>query len=156
AGWADTTPCTPRDASKAGTRSGAARVDISSRISQARSVSLASGCSRASVATRARHRAGSCFQTSVTIVGLAVAPTAPNEIAYSSSSIAHESFQMSVSVVAIVRPSGVSASGGAAIPVTVTSGPPSGGNPLDSHRDGPSAAEAQGGETITALSAGEL
>ncbi len=57
--------------------------------------------------TRARQRAGSAFQTSVTIVGLAVAPTAPNEIAYSSSSIAHESFQMSVAVVAIVLPSGV-------------------------------------------------
>jgi hypothetical protein len=32
-------------------------------------------------ATRARQRAGSFFQTSMTIVGLAVAPTAPNETA---------------------------------------------------------------------------
>jgi hypothetical protein len=65
--------------------------------------------------TRSRQRAGSFFQTSVTIVGFAVAPTAPYEIAYSSSSIAHESFQMSVAVVEIVRPSGVSASGSAGL-----------------------------------------
>jgi hypothetical protein len=44
---------------------------------------------------------------------LAVAPTAPYEIAYSSSSIAHESFQMSVAVVEIVRPRGLSANGSA-------------------------------------------
>jgi hypothetical protein len=53
---------------------------------------------------------------------LAVAPTAPKEMAYSSSSIAQESFQISVAVVEIVRPSGLSASGsgragGAASPV---------------------------------------
>jgi hypothetical protein len=45
------------------------------------------------------------------MVGFAVAPTAPYEIAYSSSGTEHESFQMSVDVVEIVRPSGESASG---------------------------------------------
>jgi hypothetical protein len=47
----------------------------------------------------------------MTIVGFAVAPTAPYEIAYSSSETEHESFQISVGVVAIVRPRGDSASG---------------------------------------------
>ena len=55
-------------------------------------------------------RPGPAFQTSWTIVGLAVAPTAPKAIAYSSSSTAHESFQMSVGVSAIVRASGVASS----------------------------------------------
>ena len=54
---------------------------------------------------------GDARQTSVTIVGLAVAPVAPKLMAYSSSITEHESFQMSVGVVAIVRPSGLSASG---------------------------------------------
>ena len=65
----------------------------------------------ASSSTRPCHVSGDARQTSVTIVGLAVAPVAPKLIAYSSSSTAHESFQMSVGVVAIVRPSGLSASG---------------------------------------------
>jgi hypothetical protein len=47
----------------------------------------------------------------VTIVGFAVAPTAPYEIAYSSSGTEQESFHTSVGVVAIVRPSGESANG---------------------------------------------
>jgi hypothetical protein len=47
----------------------------------------------------------------MTIVGFAVAPTAPYETAYSSSGTEQESFQTSVGVVAIVRPSGESASG---------------------------------------------
>jgi hypothetical protein len=56
------------------------------------------------------------------MVGLAVAPTAPKLIAYSSSGIEHESFQMSVAVDEIVRPRGVSASGGAGREVTVVIG----------------------------------
>jgi hypothetical protein len=47
----------------------------------------------------------------MTIVGFAVAPTAPYEIAYSSSGTEQESFQTSVGVVATVRPRGESASG---------------------------------------------
>jgi inosose dehydratase len=58
------------------------------------------------------------------MVGLAVAPTAPYETAYSSSSTLHESFQMSVSVVAIVLPSGVPASGRVAPRVSVSLEPP--------------------------------
>ena len=41
----------------------------------------AAGRSAASSRTRRCQTAGSCFQLSITIVGLAVAPTAPNEIA---------------------------------------------------------------------------
>src|SRR5690242_9439504 len=59
------------------------------------------------------------------MVGLAVAPTAPYETAYSSSSTAHESFQISVAVVAIVRPSGVSARGGVE-PISVCVAPATG------------------------------
>ena len=58
---------------------------------------------------RVRQWVGSFFQTSWTIVGFAVAPTAPKAMAYSSSSTAHESFQMSVGVSAIVRASGLAA-----------------------------------------------
>ena len=73
----DSRPWRPPDASNAGRSSGAARSDISSTTAQARSTSVASGRSSARARTRSRQWAGSAFQTSVTIVGLAVAPTAP-------------------------------------------------------------------------------
>ena len=88
--WIDSRPCRPPDASNVGRSSGAARRDISSTIAQARSASVASARSTASARTRPRQCPGSAFQTSATIVGFAVAPTAPKEIAYSSSSTAHE------------------------------------------------------------------
>src|SRR5436190_3261613 len=155
--WVERRPWRPPCASKAGSRSGAARVDISSTIAQARSASLATGRSTVSSRTRPRQWAGSFRQTSVTIVGLAVAPTAPNEIAYSSSSIAQESFQMSVAVSAIVRPSGVSTSAGAGISARLTDRTGrSGRDALERHRDGPATAEAQGCQTVPAFSPSEL
>ncbi len=80
----------------------------------------------ASAFARARQRAGSFFQTSWTIVGLAVAPTAPKEMAYSSSSTSQESFQMSVGDVATVRPSGLSARSCMNPPRLARAGPPAG------------------------------
>jgi hypothetical protein len=99
----DSRPCRPPNRSKAGSKSGAARSDIASTIAQARSTSVQSGCSPARSRVAPRQRAGSAFQTSWTIVGLAVAPTAPLAIAYSSSSTEHESFQMSVALSVTVR-----------------------------------------------------
>jgi hypothetical protein len=100
-------PLRPPNRSNVGRSRTAPTSDISSTIAQARSTSVHAGCSPASAFARARQRAGSFFQTSWTIVGLAVAPTAPNEIAYSNSSTSQESFQMSVGDVATVRPSGL-------------------------------------------------
>jgi hypothetical protein len=88
--------------------SGAARTLISATIPHASSRSDSADCSAASARTRDDQWTGSFFQLSTTIVGFAVAPTAPNEIAYSSSATLQLSFQMSVAVSAIVRPSGVS------------------------------------------------
>ena len=102
-------PWRPPDCSLAGSNSGAASRDIASTTAHARSTSVQAGCSAASSRVVARQRAGSAFQTSWTIVGFAVAPTAPLAIAYSSSSTAHESFQISVAVSATVRASGLRA-----------------------------------------------
>src|SRR5687768_565821 len=74
---------------------------MSSTIAHAKSSSVAAGRSAISSRTRSLHRAGSFLQTSWTMVGFAVAPTAPCWIAYSSSSTAQESFQMSVAVAAV-------------------------------------------------------
>ena len=93
-----------------GSKSGAARTLISATIPHASSRSDQSGCSAASSRTRDAHRPGSFFQTSTTMVGLAVAPTAPKPTAYSSSSTAQLSFQTSVAVSATVRASGLAVS----------------------------------------------
>ena len=95
---------------KAGIRSGAARTLISATIAHASSRSDRSECSLASSRTRDAQRSGSFFQTSTTIVGLAVAPTAPKPTAYSSSSTAQLSFQTSVGVSDTVRASGLAVS----------------------------------------------
>jgi hypothetical protein len=62
-------------------RSGAARTDISATIAHASSRSDQVGCSPASTRTRVAQCDGSARQLSTTIVGLAVAPTAPNSTA---------------------------------------------------------------------------
>ena len=108
--WTDSLPARPPEASKAGIRSGAARTLISATIPHASSRSDRSECSLASSRTRDAQRAGSFFQTSTTIVGLAVAPTAPKPTAYSSSSTAQLSFQTSVGVSDTVRASGLAVS----------------------------------------------
>ena len=61
--------------------SGAARTLISATIAQATSRSDQVGFSPARTRTRVAHMTGSLRQLSTTIVGLAVAPTAPNSIA---------------------------------------------------------------------------
>ena len=89
-------------------RSGAARVLISATMPHASSRSDQVGFSPARTRVRVAHCEGSDRQLSTTMVGLAVAPTAPNSTAYASSSTLQLSFQMSVWVSATVRPSGVS------------------------------------------------
>src|SRR3990170_1033776 len=103
-------PLRPPWRAKAASSSFAPRRDISSTIAQPSSTSVHVACSAASSWTRSRQWPGSFFQTSMTMVGLAVAPTAPKAMAYSSSSTAHESFQISVGVVA------TGAGGGAVAP----------------------------------------
>ena len=73
----DSRPLRPPNRSKVGSSSGAARTENASTIIQASSSSVAVGCSAASCRASARLPAGSFFQTSTTIVGFAVAPTAP-------------------------------------------------------------------------------
>ena len=96
--WTDKRPCRPADAS---TRFGATglRAATSPRRSP-RPDPLRSRpvLGSASARTRPRQWAGSFFQTSATIVGLAVAPTAPNGEVVLSLRTAHESFHMSVAV----------------------------------------------------------
>jgi hypothetical protein len=70
-------PWRPPVASNAGRSKGAARSDISSTMAHARSISVASGRSAPIACTRSPPVPGSAFQTSATMVGLAVAPTAP-------------------------------------------------------------------------------
>jgi len=103
-------PLRPPWRTKVGSSSFAPASDISSTTAQAMSISVQPGFASAIVRARPRQWAGSFFQTSCTIVGLAVAPTAPKAMAYSSSSTAQESFQISVGVSATVRASGDSAS----------------------------------------------
>ena len=74
-------PARPAEASKAGRRSGAASTLISATIAQASSRSDQVGCTAARAATRSVQRGGSLRQLSTTIVGFAVAPTAPNDTA---------------------------------------------------------------------------
>ena len=101
-------PWRPPDASNAGheQRRRAQRHLLDDRPLPARAPSR--GSLRRQLADAPAHRSGSPFQLSATIVGLAVAPTAPKTIAYASSSTRTESFQMSVEVSAMVRPSGLS------------------------------------------------
>ena len=107
--WIESRPARPPDAAKAGMSSGAARWLISATIAQATSRSDQVECSPASTRARVAQWEGSARQLSTTIVGLAVAPVAPNSTAYASSSRLLLSFQISVAVSAIVRPSGVPA-----------------------------------------------
>ena len=79
--WIERRPARPPEASKAGMSSGAARTLISATMAMASSRSDSAGSSAASSRTRPAHRSGSFFQLSTTIVGLAVAPTAPKSTA---------------------------------------------------------------------------
>jgi hypothetical protein len=74
-------PARPPEAANAGISSGAARVLISATTAQASSRSDQVGFSPARTRVRVAQPDGSARQLSTTMVGLAVAPTAPNSTA---------------------------------------------------------------------------
>ncbi len=79
--WIERRPARPPEPAKAGMRSGAARVLISATMPHASSRSDQVGFSPARTRVRVAHCEGSDRQLSTTMVGLAVAPTAPNSTA---------------------------------------------------------------------------
>ena len=100
--WIERRPLRPACAANAGSRSFAARTDISSTSFQPIWSSVAPGRSRRSSWIRGRHTAISFLRIVSAMTGFQVAPTAPFSRAYLSSSVSAESFHRHVGVVCVI------------------------------------------------------